>query len=775
MKLDGAWTLYYAPESDDMPMCPDQIAGSGMACITAQVPGNVEIDLMRAGLEQNPFYGENLYNFRKYEYYHWWYQKEFGLPNSFAGEQMELTLHGVNTIAEVFVNDTLVGKCDDMMIEHRFRVEKALRPGDFNTISVHILSAMNYARELESPVVVSGEEHTDELSLLRMPPHSFGWDIMPRLLSAGLWRSVSLDIVNPTRITQSYYATISASEDEAELMIKCRFTTPERVMQGYRLHVQGACGNSVFEYDAPARFVSEEGRVKIKNPKLWWPRGYGEQNLYTVKMELLHNGEVADVRMERIGIRRFHIDHVMKPLDEGEFKVRCNGVPILCKGSNWVPLDALHSRDEERYDRAMALMADMGCNIVRCWGGNVVEDHHFFNLCDELGIMVWQDFTMACANYPQQEWFFRLIEKEVTSIVMKLRNHPSILLWAGDNEVDERSLGMGFEEGNSTNEITRVVIPRVIRNHDPYRKYLPSSPYIPEGFPRYAGPEQHNWGARAYFKDDFYKHSQAHFISECGYHGCPAPESLKKFIPEDQLWPILGDDDAVSAAVPASGPASAPTNDVWDTHNTEDLQKPRRGYNRNRMMADQVRILCGSVPADLETFSRISQISQAEAKKFFVERTRIKKWRRTGIIWWNMLDGWPQISDAIVDYYFNKKLAYTWLKRVHEPVCLMLDELQDWGRNVVLGNDSRQDKTVEWSVRNGDSGEVLLQGKTLSPANENVVLGNIRELAGAQKLYLLTWTVDGKVKHNHYISGFPPYDAQQLLSWADRIEHLDEE
>ena len=99
MKLDGAWTLYYAPESDDMPMCPDQIAGSGMACITAQVPGNVEIDLTRAGLEQNPFYGENLYNFRKYEYYHWWYQKEFGLPNSFAGEQMELTLHGVNTIA----------------------------------------------------------------------------------------------------------------------------------------------------------------------------------------------------------------------------------------------------------------------------------------------------------------------------------------------------------------------------------------------------------------------------------------------------------------------------------------------------------------------------------------------------------------------------------------------------------------------------------------------------------------------------------------------------
>ena len=226
---------------------------------------------------------------------------------------------------------------------------------------------------------------------------------MPRLLLGRALAERFAGYRRPPRASRrAYYATISASEDEAELMIKCRFTTPEaRRCQGYRLHVQGACGNSVFEYDAPARFVSERQR-EVKNPKLWWPRGYGEQNLYTVKMELLHNGEVADVRMElRRRCARFHIDHVMKPLDEGEFKVRCNGVPILCKGSNWVPLDALHSRDEGRYDRAMALMADMGCNIVRCWGGNVVEDHHFFNLCDELGIMVWQDFTMARANYPR--------------------------------------------------------------------------------------------------------------------------------------------------------------------------------------------------------------------------------------------------------------------------------------------------------------------------------------------------------------------------------------
>ncbi len=144
-------------------------------------------------------------------------------------------------------------------------------------------------------------------------------------------------------------------------------------------------------------------------------------------MELLHNGEVADgCAWSASASAASIIDHVMKPLDEGRVQGALQRRAHPLQGQQLGAADALHSRDEGRYDRAMALMADMGCNIVRCWGGNVVEDHHFFNLCDELGIMVWQDFTMACANYPQQEWFFRPIEKEVTSIVIKLRNHPSI-------------------------------------------------------------------------------------------------------------------------------------------------------------------------------------------------------------------------------------------------------------------------------------------------------------------------------------------------------------
>jgi len=326
------------------------------------------------------------------------------------------------------------------------------------------------------------------------------------------------------------------------------------------VRVEGVCGDSSFKKEYPANFVSLGKVIDVINPKLWWPLGYGEQPLYDVKVTLLHHGEIADVYTCRIGIRKLILDTKWEAGDAGEFKIVCNGTPILAKGSNWVPMDALHSRDHDRVQAAIDLFVDAGCNIVRCWGGNVYEDHNFFDLCDEHGIMVWQDFAMACAVYPPSAEFIAAITKEATAVVRKLRNHPSLLLWAGDNEIDE---GLTEKEyptySNRYNAISREVLPRVIRMEDPNRVYLYSSPYIPEGIARYDVPEQHNWGARAYFKDDFYKHTKAHFISECGYHGCPAPSSLKKFIPEDKLTPWLN-------------------NSVWDTHGSDYLLRAEKDF-----------------------------------------------------------------------------------------------------------------------------------------------------------------------------------------------------
>lgn len=751
LSLNGEWSLRYHMEDGVMPETPDELSALSWPQISAQVPGNVELDLVRAGLEEDPFYAENIYAFRKYEFYQWWFERTFDAPED-TGSRWILRFDGLNTFADIFLNGERVGSCDNMLVEHEFDVTDALNYGEENTLTVRIRSAVNESRKMDVPVSVTGNDGEDGYALVRMPPSCFGWDIMPRFLSAGMWRGVSLIERSETRLTQTYYVTRRINSDgSAELMCRFRYETNALTLDDFAVRLTGSCGDSAFEVEKPALFVSGTLSVNIPHAKLWWPRNYGEQNLYSVKLELLHEGQVVDCLEETIGLRTIVVDQVMKPGDEGEFKVIVNDTPVMLMGSNWVPMDAMHSRDAERVPAALALFQDAGCNVVRCWGGNVYEDHEFFDLCDRYGILVWQDFAMACCTYPDVPGLIGALEKEATKVVRKLRNHPSILLWAGDNECDEAFVGQKTACATSRyNPLTREVLPRVVRLNDPSRMFLPSSPYIPEGIKRYLVPEQHNWGARAYFKDDFYKQTTAHFISECGYHGCPSVASLKKFIPEDMLTPWLG-------------------SSVWDTHNTDYLPHGPRHYNRIGLMDDQVRILFGSVPQDLEQFSLLSQISQAEAKKFFVERTRVKKWRRTGIIWWNMIDGWPQISDAVVDYYYDKKLAYYYIKRAQQDVCLILDEHVDWGHDVYLCNDGSWSGRVEYSIVDGESGEVLLSGACDSAANQTVRVGNLRVLPGEQKLLLLKWTRDGKTFGNHYITGFPPYNPGRMILWQEII------
>lgn len=756
LSLDGAWQLYYALEDRNMQDSLDYLREHGER-IPAQVPGNVEIDLHRAGKEGDPFYGENIYDFRKYEFYRWQFERDFEAPESRGDSRWKLVFEGLNCFAEIYINDEWVGESRNALIAHAFDVTDALRYGETNHLTVRIRSAINEARKMDVPVYVETHEAGKELMLLRIPSSSFGWDIMGRFVSAGMWRGVRLEEERPIRIKTAYYATSGLHADgSADLHVSYAWDTDDPLLLGYSLRIRGVCGDSVFEQVQRIGFTSGTLRIHIPHARLWWPKGYGPASLYTVTMTLEKDGKALDTRVDRIGIRRLEIEMVMEKGDAGEFRISANGCPILCKGSNWVPLDALHSRDAQRLQQAHDLLEDAGCNIIRCWGGNVYEDHAFFDLCDERGMMVWQDFSMACASYSALPDFAEQIEEEAAAVIKKLRNHPSLLLWAGDNEVDSCTQCRGYaSEENRYNALTREVLPRMVRMHDPYRYYLPSSPYAPANMHYLDAPEQHNWGARAYFKDDFYKHSSAHFISECGYHGCPAVSSLKKYIPETDLNHWLN-------------------SDVWDTHNTDYVRLEKRPYSRIELMQDQVDILFGQVPGDLETFARLSQITQAEAKKFFIERTRIKKWRRTGIIWWNMLDGWPQISDAVVDYYFARKLAYYYIRRVQQPVAVLMDEVKDWGHEVYLCNDSREEKTVRYRISNGDTGEILLEGECVSPANENVCIGHIRELAGRQILYLITWEMDGKTYGNHYISGYPAYDAKTMLGWVEKIAALPE-
>ncbi|GAA3403389.1 glycoside hydrolase family 2 protein [Paenibacillus hodogayensis] len=754
--LNGSWNLYYGPEQGQMPISIEAVKTSGWPVIEASVPGNVEIDLSRAGIEQDPFLAEHVYDYRKYEFYQWWYERSFDVPADFIGQDVILRLHGIDTFGTIWINGELAGTTDNMMIEHDVNITDYVNIGQTNHIAIRIESSINQARKQNYPVALAGLEHHDEMVWLRKPPHAFGWDIAPRLVSAGIWRDIEILGRERTYLKEVYYSTQSIINGAVQLKVNYRYETDQPFLDAFSVRLKGVCGDHTFEFEGKTNFCSDNIQLTIPQAKLWWPRGYGAAHLYEVTLDLLYAGEIVATRTEKIGFRIFKLETNFVPGDAGEFKVIVNDVPILVKGTNWVPLDALHSRDKGRLQEAFDLMVDIGCNTVRCWGGNVYEDHDFFDLCDLHGILVWQDFAMACAIYPQTDDFADMLQKEAVSIIKKLRNHASLLLWAGDNEIDQVYYRWGHRLPHARfNRISREILPRIVGSHDPYRAFVPSSPYMPEHIEGgdLMVPEQHNWGPRDYFKSDFYKHSTAHFISEIGYHGCPAIASLKKFLSPDKLWPYQ--------------------NSEWDTHNTEYLPLERRRYDRNELMVNQVNTLFGFIPDTLEDLALASQISQAEAKKFFIEMVRLKKWRRTGVIWWNLLDCWPQISDAVVDYYFSKKIAYYYIKRVQQPICLMMTEMENWRHRIVLGNDSNESVWVDFQVEDGDTGDILLAGQVYSPANENVEIDQIKlNSASLQKFFVMKWTVGGVTQANHYISGYPPYSFEQYKIWLSKIESL---
>jgi len=339
-----------------------------------------------------------------------------------------------------------------------------------------------------------------------------------------------------------------------------------------------------------------------------------------------------------------------------------------------------------------------------------------------------------------------LITDEATAIVKKLRNHPSLIIWSGDNEIDFVYYGAGLDP--SDNKITREWLPNIVHQHDIGRPYLPSSPYLsPEAYKALKSgsaeksPEDHLWGARDYYKSDYYKNSTAHFVSECGYHGCPSLDSIKKFITPEKVWPYNN-------------------NDEWILHSSDQ----RGNDSRVMLMEKQIRQLFGSVPSDPETYVLASQISQAEAKKFFIEHMRVGRPQKCGIIWWNLLDGWPQMSDAVVDYYYTKKLAYHYIKRSQAPFAICADEIASWGIRLFACNDTLEEVSGHFTVKDAVTDELLLNSDFSVGKNRSAAIAKLPIYYSEQRILIIEWEANGKCGMNHYLCGYPPIDLEMYAS-----------
>jgi beta-mannosidase len=310
----------------------------------------------------------------------------------------------------------------------------------------------------------------------------------------------------------------------------------------------------------------------------------------------------------------------------------------------------------------------------------------------------------------------------------------------------------------NSNVLSRVVIPKALHIHDYTRPYLPSSPFIDNEAYESGGntSEDHLWGPRDYFKGRFYGESVCHFASETGYHACPSPESVKRFIPKEYLF--TSKDSKTFEGI---------ENPMWLYHSScPDIGEDAPWTYRIRLMSDQVTTLFGhTVPNNLSDFAKASQISQAEAKKYFIERFRISKWRRTGIIWWNLIDGWPQFSDAIVDYYGVKKLAYHYVTRSQMPLCLMFDEPKDGKITLYAVNDKQKDTGILYTVKDVATGEILLDGSGVACANASVALADLEISAEEKRFLLIEWKSDEGNFSNHYTTNIIDINYPEYLSY----------
>lgn len=766
--LNGIWSLTYGALESYPEKTPSTRPPAEWPTIPATVPGNVELDLATAGKIEPLEKGDRVLQALELENHQWWYKRTFRAGHGEPGEKPELVFEGLDCIATVWLNGQEVGKAANMLVEQRFDVSATLRPGEMNEILVKIEPAVLVG--LSYPH--TGWEHPAnghwEALYVRKAAHMYGWDIMPRIVSAGLWKDVYVEWLRPARIASAYWHTKSVAVKEGKATVAVRWEL-EGAKEGTQTVevVLRRDGETVAYWETGVTGPAGEHELEVEQAEFWWPRGYGERPLYEASVSLVNpGGKVVDRRIDRIGIRTIELDRTDILIDgKGKFGFVVNGVPVFVKGADFSCLDGLHSRDHLHLDGTVELLAEANCNMARCWGGNVYPEDRFFDLCDEAGIMVWQDFNMACAIYPKTEEFLNEIDKEARKVVPRFRNHACLALWSGNNECDDafewyRAHGKPAVDPN-LDVSTRKTIPNVLKELDPHRSYLPSSPYhspavFAAGNKTDLMPEVHLWGPRGYFKASFYTDSPSRFASEIGYHGCPSRSSLERMMDPESVFPWVKDHD---------------WNEEWLTKSCRSTPTDRSTLHRNDLMIHQIEAFFGVCPETLDEFILASQITQAEAMKFFVEMFRQRKGstgaagEKQGILWWNIRDGWPILSDAVVDFYFSKKLAFHYIQRAQRDVQALCCEEDDGKHAVMVVNDTLRPARGHLEINRAGESEKLIDTAFAVEANGKATFGSLAHPA-KNEMWQIKWTTEGIGLHtSHYLAFTPTVSLEEYKEW----------
>lgn len=684
--------------------------------LPATVPGTVHQDLLRHRLLLNPFFGLNEEKIQWVENEDWEYKTTFTVTEEqLARDAALMTFEGLDTYASVYLNGSLLLKADNMFVGYSVPVKEVLRKGE-NRLHVFFRSPIKETlpqRASNGFDYPADNDHSDKrLSIFtRKAPYSYGWDWGIRMVTSGIWRPVTLRFYDRASISDYHVKQLSLTGQQAEVSneLEINSVSPEKT----EAEVVVSCSLKNGEPLVVRRKVALNpgiNRVKvpveIKNPVRWMPNGWGEAVLYDFTAQVVCQGKTVASEHRRIGLRTVRL--VQEEDGQGmSYYFEVNGIPLFAKGANFIPADnMLPSMTDERYAALFRDIKEANMNVIRVWGGGTYEDNRFYDLADENGILVWQDFMFACTIYPADPMFLKRVAEEADYNIKRLRNHACLALWCGNNEILEglkywgwksRFIPEVYEEFyRNYDKLFRELLPAKVKEWDEGRSYVHSSPY----FANWGRPDSwkigdsHNWGIW-YGKKTFESSDTeiGRFISEFGFESFPEMKTIATFAsPEDY---------EIESKVMNAHQKSSQGNDLIRTYMERDF----------------------IVPEKFEDFVYVGLVLQGQGMRHGFEAHRRNRPYCMGTLYWQLNDSWPVVSWSSIDYYGNWKALHYQAQRAFAP--LIVNAIQEDGNlNVYLISDKLEDTgglTLDMKLTDF-SGKRLAQKsvKVEAPANSSV-------------------------------------------------------
>lgn len=659
----------------------------GPGWVAASAPGDVYLALQAASRIPDPFEDGGEAACAWVADREWWWRADFDAPALAAGQRLTLTFEGLDTFAEVWLDGQRIARSDNMFRPLTLDLTGRAAPGP-HRLAVAFAPPAFAVRDKTPPLWPSVGESLAKYkrNAMRKAQFGWGWDWGPTLPTVGIWKPVRLAVQTGAAIADAAFTTNSLSADHSRAEVAVTVAVDAFAAKGAlsaQIRLVGPDGAVAAERIADVTGPTVEAAFTLDQPKLWWTPDLGAADRYDLEVTLSDGGTVIDHRRLKVGVRTITLDQSPDPDEPGAtfFRFLLNGVSIFARGACWIPASSFVAAvDEARYRDLLEKARGANMNMIRIWGGGVYEHDAFYDLCDELGLLVWQDFMFACAPYPEDDpAFVESVRGEVRDQIVRLRSHPSLAVWCGNNECQVMQVFANLR--SRRNDPTpgdlyyEEIMPALAAELDPNTPYWPGSPYGGPNPGSMVAGDVHDWTvwhgvppipvdrlvgtfsiapeSVAYTR---YAEDMARFVSEFGIQASPAMETLKRALPPAEL-----------------------------AYGSEGLL--RRIKDRPKNKVDAMLATVTGLPTDLDEYVDFTQITQAEGLKFGIEHFRRRTPHCSGALIWQLNDCWPGISWSVLDYYGFGKAGYFYVARVFSPVMASFKPVGDGEFELWITND----------------------------------------------------------------------------------------